>query len=46
MVTSVRKQRSLNQIKEDISIRLLREKLPQEWVKRWSHLFEQLKAYL
>ena len=32
MVTSVRKQRSLNQIKEDISIRLLREKLPQEWV--------------
>ncbi|OBA13385.1 hypothetical protein A9988_01560 [Acinetobacter calcoaceticus] len=32
MVNSVRKQRSLNQIKEDISIRLLREKLPQEWV--------------
>lgn len=28
----MRKQRSLNQIKEDISIRLLREKLPQEWV--------------
>lgn len=27
-----RKQRSLNQVKEDISIRVLREKLPQEWV--------------
>ncbi|MBY0485381.1 DUF4365 domain-containing protein [Nitrosomonas sp.] len=27
-----KKQRSLNQIKEDISIRVLREKLPQEWV--------------
>lgn len=27
-----RKQRSLNQIKEDISIRVLREKLPKEWV--------------
>lgn len=32
MVTFMRKKRSLNQIKEDISIRLLREKLPQEWV--------------
>ncbi|MDF2176868.1 DUF4365 domain-containing protein [Aliiglaciecola sp. CAU 1673] len=27
-----RKQRSLNQVKEDISIRVLREKLPLEWV--------------
>ncbi|MGP9556939.1 DUF4365 domain-containing protein [Psychrobacter sp. AOP7-A1-24] len=27
-----RKQRSLNQVKEDISFRVLREKLPQEWV--------------
>lgn len=27
-----RKQRSLNQVKEDISFRVLREKLPKEWV--------------
>ncbi|WP_299188029.1 DUF4365 domain-containing protein [uncultured Psychrobacter sp.] len=27
-----RKQRSLNQVKEDISFRVLREKLPEEWV--------------
>lgn len=27
-----RKQRSLNQVKEDISVRVLREKLPKEWV--------------
>ncbi|MDC6488373.1 DUF4365 domain-containing protein [Pseudomonas syringae] len=27
-----RKQRSLNQVKEDISVRVLREKLPREWV--------------
>lgn len=27
-----KKQRSLNQVKEDISVRVLREKLPQEWV--------------
>lgn len=27
-----KKQRSLNQVKEDISVRLLREKLPKEWV--------------
>jgi len=27
-----RKQRSLNQVKEDISVRVLREKLPEEWV--------------
>jgi hypothetical protein len=27
-----KKQRSINQIKEDISFRVLRDKLPQEWV--------------
>lgn len=27
-----KKQRSLNQVKEDISVRVLREKLPEEWV--------------
>jgi hypothetical protein len=27
-----KKQRSLNQVKEDISVRVLREKLPQEWI--------------